>query len=245
MCPPLPPTASSTDAADGCPTTRKRAPDVFGGGLDLGQGAGQDPPGGIEHRVLGIRYVESDAVGERKHRVGAHDDAEGAGEPVDVIVWELAPQRFTTSAIGRLRRPSRTGAGSSVGDSARLNHCSRAALARRRYGTWSSSMWNPTLRMSTSSRADRVVTARLDRGIGLGEPWLERNRRLRRLEPQVVGGREVPVGGGDGNQCALGCIWHRRRVSLSDEFGRCLEQCGTRPGLLIASSDIRARNLLT
>ena len=62
--------------------------------------------------------------------------------------------------------------------------------------------------MSTSTRADGVVTARLDSGIGLGEAGLERHRRLRGLEPQVVGGRKVPVGGGDGNQCPLGCVWH-------------------------------------
>ena len=203
----------------------------WGAGSRSGRRSGSTA--GIEHRLLRIRDIESDAVGEREHGVGADDDAEGAGEPVDSSSGSL-PDVFTTRAMPTVaaalahRCPlerRRFGEAEPLLD---------AALARRRYGAWSSSMRNPTVRIERLSRTiGSSPLASMAASASASHGWNE-TAACRGLEPQVVGGREVPVCGGYGNQRPLGRFSHRRGASLADQLGRRLQQGRTRPSFLIA-----------
>ena len=72
------------------PRRRGRRPRRF----EFGEGAGEEPAGGVEHRLFGFVAVEADAVGEGAHGVSADDDTEGVGDAVHVIVSELTAQRL-------------------------------------------------------------------------------------------------------------------------------------------------------
>ena len=56
----------------------------------LGQSAGQKPSARIEQRVLGGGSVETDGIGQRDHGLGAEDEAQGVGHPVEVLLREGA-----------------------------------------------------------------------------------------------------------------------------------------------------------
>src|SRR6185295_2560808 len=71
----------ATDRRDSALTLRRldRVP-------QLGESTGKKPAACVEKCPFRLAYVEPHAVGEGKHRVGAHDDTEGVGDAIDVLL---------------------------------------------------------------------------------------------------------------------------------------------------------------
>ena len=92
---------------------------------------------------------------------------------------------------------------------------------------------------------DGVVTGRPDPCIRLRLHGFELRGRYRRLEPEVLGRREVPIRGRDRDERAVGGLRDRRGLALAHELGRGLEQGGAGAGLLVHPARICARSFLT